>query len=83
MSDNEVIRISKLKGIENWAAWKFQVRISLKSHSAWNVVTGQDVKPEHPTGATDAAAYERKLAAWIKSNNVAQKIIVTTVDDQP
>lgn len=83
MSDNEIIRISKLKGIENWAAWKFQVRVTLKSHSAWDVVTGQDVKPEHPTEATEAAAHERKLAAWIKSDNVAQKIIATTVDDQP
>ena len=41
----ETVRINKLKGLENWASWKFQVRVTLKSCGAWEIVTGESILP--------------------------------------
>ena len=41
----ENIRINKLKGLENWASWKFQVRVTLKSYDTWEIITGESFLP--------------------------------------
>lgn len=82
--EGEPARISKLKNSENWPLWKFQVCILLNSNDAWNVVNGQFIKPEPPSGQDAKAlqAFNEQIAAWTKADNFAQKIIATTITDQ-
>ncbi|CAL1672405.1 unnamed protein product [Lasius platythorax] len=82
----ELSRISKLKNIENWSVWKFQVRIVLNANAAWDVVTGESVQPAAlAAGANDQTVREhaKNVAAWKKLDATAQRIIVTTIGEQP
>lgn len=84
--DGELARISKLVNTENWGVWKFQIRIILNSQNAWGVASGTVLKPEAPAvNVNDQTrqAYEKELAAWFKADAVAQKVIATTIGDQP
>ena len=40
---NEIVRINKLKELENWISWKFQVRVSLKFYGAWEINRDESV----------------------------------------
>ena len=80
--DNEVIRITKLKGIENWSTWKFQVSVTLKSNGTWDVVNGKSTLPEQGAG-TSSDAHVKAVMAWTKNDSVAQRIIATSVEEQP
>ncbi|KAH0810343.1 hypothetical protein GEV33_012448 [Tenebrio molitor] len=80
--ENELIRIPKLKGIENWAVWKFQARVILQSSDAWSIVDGSSAIPVQ--GQTiDETTFNRTLAAWKKNDSIAQRIIATTVEEKP
>jgi hypothetical protein len=80
--ENELIRIPKLKGIENWAVWKFQTRVILQSSDAWSIVDGSSAIPVQ--GQTiDETTFNRTLAAWKKNDSIAQRIIATTVEEKP
>lgn len=84
--ESELTRVIKLKSIENWGIWKFQIRVILNSHGALDVTLGTDVRPADPgdtTNETTHAAYTKNLATWNKADAIAQKIIVTTVGEQP
>ena len=79
--ESEVSRVTKLKSI-----WKFQVRVLLNSHGALEFALGTDVKPADLAatahGAT-RAAHVKEVEKWNKSDAAVQKIIVTTIEDQP
>ena len=40
---NEIVRINKLKELENWISWKFQVRVTLKFYGAWEINRDESV----------------------------------------
>lgn len=82
--ENELVKIAHLKGAENWASWKFQVRILLNASGAWSVVNGEIIRPVAVPNADTMAmtTYEREVAAWLKSDRIGQKIIGTSVDPQ-
>jgi hypothetical protein len=40
--ESELARISKLKNIENWGIWKFQVRVMLNANGSWGVASGKN-----------------------------------------
>jgi hypothetical protein len=80
--ENESIRIPKLKGIENWAVWKFQVRVTLQSSDVWSIVDGSSTIPVQGP-SIDETIFNSTLAAWKKSESVAQRNIATTVDEKP
>ncbi|KAK9728303.1 hypothetical protein QE152_g18027 [Popillia japonica] len=69
---DEIEQIDKLKSVEDFPLWKFQVDIVFKSYGLYNIVTGNEVLP---AGANDTekTEFERRDAK-------AQKIIITTVD---
>lgn len=83
MESHEQVKITKLKGVENWGTWKFQVRIILTASDVYDIVTGQRKVPEAITQreATAIAARARKIREWIKEDSVAQRIIVTSVTE--
>lgn len=49
------IRINKLKGLENWTSWKFQVRLTLKSCGAWEIYSYRSVLPVSGDNTTNGA----------------------------
>ncbi|XP_046435982.1 uncharacterized protein LOC124187836 [Neodiprion fabricii] len=83
--DSELSRITKLKGLEDWGTRKFKVRTLILASEALEVTTGESVKPELEANANAGviAEHSRILRAWNKLDAIAQKIIVTTVSDQP
>lgn len=82
--ENELVKIAHLKGAENWAAWKFQVRVILNASGAWSVVNDEITRSEAVPNADAAAAlaYEREATAWMKADRIGQKVIGTSVGPQ-
>lgn len=64
--ETEIARITKLKGIENWAAWKFQVRVTLQSNSSWDAITS--TPPEREAGANEVT-HNQAVATWTKKDS--------------
>lgn len=84
--DQDISRVDKLKNVENWSVWKFKVRVILKAYQCWNVIEGTCTKPKPlESGASTEAKkrYDDLLKAYNKSDATAQRIIVTTVEEQP
>lgn len=83
--EGESVRIDKLKNVENWGTWKFQVKVLLVANESWDVVTGESLKPQPPRGndAAILAEHIKEVKKWIKRDGTAQKTIVTTVSNQP
>ena len=84
--EGELLRVRKLQTTENWSLWKFQVRVILKAPGAWEVTNGQATRPVAPEAGAPAAQlaeHQTKLEKWNKLDGLAQKIIVTTIKEQP
>lgn len=77
--ETEIARITKLKGIENWAAWKFQVRVTLQSNGFWDAIIS--TLPERE--GTNEATHNQVVAAWKRKDITKQRIIVTSVEEKP
>src|SRR6266481_1944165 len=70
----EKIQIDKLEGAHNWAYWKFQVGILLKSHEVLDIVSGSRTVPVGPgAGASeqDVEKHEKALRVYNKSDSQA------------
>lgn len=85
--DNELARIEKLKGLEIWGTWKFQVKILVQAADAFEIVNGSVERPRPPTATGTGSAellaeYWKNLKAWNVLDSKAQKIIATTVSEQ-
>lgn len=78
-------QITKLRGIENWNIWKFQIIISLKAKQCYGIVNGTEKLPELSDSLTAAAKVlkEEERSEWIKRDNKAQEIIVTRMEEGP
>lgn len=72
----DVESVEKLKNIENFSVWKFQVKIILKSQDLWTIVDGSETLDAVKTKIED------KLS-WIKRDAKAQKLIITTIEKGP
>ncbi|KAI5635437.1 gag-polypeptide of LTR copia-type domain-containing protein [Phthorimaea operculella] len=59
---------------KNWAAWRFQMSIILKSKKLYGVVSG--------TEEFNAEASEKEQNVWIDNDCKAQEVIVTHIDEQ-
>lgn len=82
--DSDLAKVPKLKSIENWGIWKFQVRVILNSHDVWDVANGTQLRPAAlAEDAQEAArtAHERSSAAWKKADSMVQKVIATSVGE--
>lgn len=78
--ESEVTKVTKLKGAENWAQWKFQTSILLRDKDALGVVNGTLARPI-PSAQEPTAAQRQALTSWLKADTTAQKIIGTGVAD--
>lgn len=73
MDQHQPLPLLKLDG-ENWAVWKFQTSVILRSRGLYDIVTGENLKPD--SGTAD-------IEKWIKGDCKAQEIIVTRVEPGP
>lgn len=71
----------KLRGYENWAVWKFQTRVLLKSKNVFDVVSGDKKKPEIRDGRKDED--EKELRKWMLEDAKAQECIVSRMEEGP
>src|SRR5277367_2085730 len=91
MEEPKSYSIEKLNK-SNYCSWSQVVESHLDDQDLWEVVQGNDKKPERPStsipqsseqAATEAAAemqeYETKLEAWTKKAKKARKIIISTI----
>src|SRR5271169_5415757 len=91
MEEPKSYSIEKLNE-SNYRSWSQVVESHLDDQDLWEVVQGNDKKPEHPStsipqsseqAATEAAAemeeYETKLEAWTKKAKKARKMIISTI----
>lgn len=81
-NDRETIRMEKLRSVEQWPMYKFQVRVIMKASEVWEIVSGDSKKPEK-TNEQKQEDFDELLKAWIKNDNTAQKIIVTSLGHEP
>ncbi|KMQ86070.1 copia protein [Lasius niger] len=86
--DNELARIERLKGLENWGTWKFQVKILIQAPDALEIINGRIERPRPPTATGTGSAellaeYRKNLKTWNILDSKAQKIIATMVSEQP
>lgn len=65
--------VEKLKDVENYKLWQFQVKVLFKSVGATGIVEGNWTEP-----GSDAAEADRK--EWALKDGKAQRIIMSTVD---
>ena len=75
-------RIVKLDGAESYNAWRFQIRIYLKSNGTFDVATGKVVRPIKGENESDGD-FNKREAEWLKKDFAAQKIIATSVIGKP
>lgn len=76
--DSDTAKVTKLVESKQWTLWKFQVKIVLKSQDVWEVVSGDEKPPE-----SSSSTYDKDLKAFNKKNVCAQRVIVTTIGEQP
>jgi transposase InsO family protein len=84
--ETDKTKVEKLRGNENWPAWKFQLKILLDARDALEVVTGEFVDPGEPAAGiaqAEVTAHNKRRAEFRKANKVAKELIVTTVDKKP
>lgn len=86
MDDRESITIKKLELPEQWPVYKFQVRVLLKAADVWEIVNGTSKQPVAVEGTVSGTAqndFDAKVSAWNKSDSKAQRIIVTSLGEDP
>lgn len=83
--ESEISKITKLKDVENWAFWKFQVETLMSHNDVITVVTGEFENPGEVPADADAAATTRhtqRVAAWKKLDGAARRMIATSVSEK-
>lgn len=68
-------KIIKLEGKHNYDTWRFQLNIILRSAEKYDVAVGNSSKP-------DQISNEDGYVTWMKDDIDAQRIIVTSVNEQ-
>src|SRR5579859_4270085 len=61
-ANEETYKVEPLQGSANYRTWKFSMRMVLQARDLWEVVSGEELKPETEKGAQ---AWEKKARkAW-------------------
>src|SRR5271170_7645088 len=61
----ETYKVEPLKGSANYRTWKFSMRMVLQARDLWEVVSGEEVKPEAEAAAQAWEKKARKALATI------------------
>lgn len=78
-TDDERIRIPKLKGTENYRPWSIYVQATLESKACWDIVIGtRKAPPALDTNASDDEKKEHR--EYTQSHATAKSILVLSID---
>lgn len=80
--EGDFVRVDKLQKADEWLTWKLEIRVLLNAAELMDVVTGKIKKPVRVTSQSEAD-HEAALLKWHKSDNKAQRIIVTALGKLP
>ena len=75
-------KVEKLKSIENWPKWSFQMKIILSSLELFGIVQDVNKLPVRIENELEGV-FNTRVAEWRKKDMQAQQMIITTVEDQP
>ncbi|KAG5874105.1 hypothetical protein JTB14_022072 [Gonioctena quinquepunctata] len=83
-------KVGKLSDVNNWAEWKFQLRVILRAAEIIYVVTGGISKPKPPEHENEEETtskkideeLQKKLLKWNRDYAKAQKLLVTSVEKE-
>ena len=73
-------RIDQLTNKDNWPNWKFQMKLLLRTHGYYEIVSGDCMKPVQPTDSGDQTCeqkYRKELKAYEKLEAQAMFDIAT------
>ena len=79
--DSTTDKVVRLVGPENYGLWKFQIKILLKSHGVYEIVTGGLLKPVKLETETDQV-FNTRLSIWTRLDLLAQRIISTSITEK-
>ena len=83
LSSKDIGHVGKFNGT-NFPFWKFQICLVFKTYNLFNIVMGAEPKP-NPVIVTDAAgnnsSNEDEIEAWCHRDNLAQVVIVSTLEE--
>ena len=79
--DSTTDKVVRLVGPENYGLWKFQIKILLKSHGVYEIVTGGLLKPVKLETETDQV-FNTRLSIWTRQDLLAQRIISTSITEK-
>lgn len=82
MEGGDFVRVDKLQKGDEWPAWKFEICVLLRAAEVMDVVSGKNKKPERGTSQSQGD-HDAALLKWHKSDNKAQRIIVTALGKLP
>lgn len=77
-----MIKIIKLKSVEDWTTWKFQIKVMMIANESFGVTNGTVTKPELPNQNANAeirAAYQKDLKQWLKLDGSSKIDCVTRI----
>ena len=77
------IKIEKLQSIEQWAMYKFQIRVLMNASDLWEIVSGDEAIPVIGGVIKTEADLAIPIKEWTRKDRKAQKIIVMSVGNQP
>lgn len=78
--------IEKLRGLDNWLVWKFDLNLQLTMHKMQDIVKGVETVPVLPrkdAPADEIASYQRKLTQYEERDALLQCIIGCSVSTEP
>lgn len=88
MEDSSETKTIKRRGPENWALWKFQVRIALMAKEVFGVVTRTSQRPVEPVAVAGVQLtqqslelYQTKISQWERKEAQAQHLITTSLTE--
>jgi hypothetical protein len=64
-ANEETYKVEPLQGSANYRTWKFSMRMVLQARDLWEVVSGEEVKPEAEKAAQAWEKKARKALATI------------------
>ncbi|KMQ86059.1 retrovirus-related pol polyprotein from transposon tnt 1-94 [Lasius niger] len=75
-------KVQRLEGAANWTRWKREVTLLLRHNDVLDIVTGQATVPVEPADAKERDQYLIRLRTHQKKDDLAQLIIVNSLNDE-
>ena len=79
MAESNTLKIEKLNG-NNFATWKYNVKLLLMQKGLWNIAQGKETKPDIKTEDATKAESIKLMNDWELRSDQAYSIIAINID---